>query len=95
MVCSCVAECGGREELNELGYDHPAVVVRICQRENSLFPGDLFCDVACVRIPPTSLDFGTKTTVDYYFQKHQPLPLSLRTLAKRPPILHTDLAPRP
>lgn len=37
------------EKLDDAGYDHPVVVVKIRQREGSYTPGDVVCSVACVR----------------------------------------------
>ena len=41
--------CAG-EELGERGYDHPVVVLRIRQREDSRVLGDLICTVAFVSV---------------------------------------------
>jgi hypothetical protein len=40
--------CCGRSALQEGGYDHPVVVLKIRQRENSRLYGDILCTVVCV-----------------------------------------------
>ena len=42
------AGCCGHDDLEDPGYNHPAVVLKIRQRKNSNVPGDLVCTVACV-----------------------------------------------
>ena len=44
------ARCPAQEEMEEGGYNHPVVVLKIGQKENSTKLGDLVCDVACVSI---------------------------------------------
>jgi hypothetical protein len=40
--------CCGQAALEDRGYDHPVVVLKIRQRVNSSTIGDLVCTVACV-----------------------------------------------
>ncbi|PMD27099.1 hypothetical protein NA56DRAFT_743451 [Hyaloscypha hepaticicola] len=40
--------CCDRSALQEGGYDHPVVVLKIRQRENSTLYGDILCTVVCV-----------------------------------------------
>ncbi|KAH6663405.1 hypothetical protein B0J14DRAFT_609396 [Halenospora varia] len=47
IYCNC-RWCEYPFELNEDGYNHPVVVLRITQRKGSSIPGDVLCDVACI-----------------------------------------------
>ncbi|KAH8685459.1 hypothetical protein BGZ60DRAFT_395218 [Tricladium varicosporioides] len=47
IYCNC-GWCEYPFELNEDGYNHPVVVLRIKQRKGSSIPGDVLCDVACI-----------------------------------------------
>jgi hypothetical protein len=49
IKCVC-ASCPTPEELEEGGYNHPVVVLKIRQAVNSKKVGDLVCDVACVSL---------------------------------------------
>lgn len=43
----------GSYEIFEQGYQHPVVILKICQRENSTIPGDFYCavtDVSTVKL---------------------------------------------
>ena len=47
IQCSCT-RCYLPSALEDAGYDHPVVVVKIRQKNGSAIVGDLVCDVACV-----------------------------------------------
>jgi hypothetical protein len=47
IKCVC-AGCSASEELDERGYNHPVVVLKIRQNANSTRLGDLVLHVACV-----------------------------------------------
>jgi len=43
-------DCCGKGELDDGGYNHPVVVLKIRQENGSVVVGDLICTVACVNI---------------------------------------------
>ncbi len=49
ILCKREGCCGG-EVLQDEGYNHPVVVLKIRQSENSRVHGDLMCLVACVSV---------------------------------------------
>lgn len=69
--CSCRG-CEGAEELREGGYNHPVVVLRLRQRPNSFVPGDLICDIACVRILYLPVPIRVKISADDDLQRQRP-----------------------
>ncbi|TVY15317.1 hypothetical protein LARI1_G009302 [Lachnellula arida] len=81
--CSCRA-CEGAEELREGGYNHPVVVLRLRQRQNSSVPGDLICDIACM----TTFN---DTELDAYLAERT----RRHHLRSSIPIYRPDLAPAP
>ena len=46
----CKKDCCNNTELDDTGYNHPVVVIKIRQRKNSTVRGDLICYVACVSL---------------------------------------------
>jgi hypothetical protein len=48
IKCNCDG-CSPSVELDEGGYGHPVLVVRIRQKKGSQTRADLLCDVVCVR----------------------------------------------
>lgn len=44
----CCARCPVAEGLDDGGYNHPVIVLKICQATDSNVRGNLVCEVACV-----------------------------------------------
>ncbi len=47
--------CCGKTVLDDGGYNHPVVVVKIRQKKGSALIGDLVCSVACVSESPANI----------------------------------------
>jgi hypothetical protein len=64
--------CCGNEELNDAGYNHPVVVLKIRQRKNSNVRGDLVCTVACVRfLEQHYCEWVLILQIGYNFQRYE------------------------
>jgi len=46
----CKIGCCDREELDDRGYNHPVIIMKIRQRKDSTKKGGLVCSVACVSL---------------------------------------------
>lgn len=79
--------CCNRSALQEGGYDHPVVVLKIRQKENSSLCGDIVCTVVCVGSvcsqTPDRADMIAGNDVPWHFASSIPRPTSSTTALPR------------